>query len=404
MMRSFTSRFRRGLGLASISSVHGVSPKRNRSLKQVTRAVVDALEQRRMLSVTLSNGVLTLTGTGGNDVATFAPSGSNLLVSDNGTNYSYALTSVNQIVVNLNHGNDSVTMSAGLSIPASLVGGNGDDTLVGSDGDDTLLGGAGLDSLSGAGGNDVLNGGTGADAMFGGSGVDRVDYFARTANLVITLNGIANDGEAGENDNIHTDVEHVIGGSGNDDITGSASNNSLVGNDGNDTLRGLTGDDTLQGNAGEDVLQGGQGADIVDGGTGIDWSLYDDNPDALNIVLNGLADDGSAGEGDNTTTENIRGGIGNDKIIGSSANNLIEGLDGNDIIKGMGGIRKGDKYIYWSYLVAAECYSCRVCSRAIKVLIPFSFPQRIELHPKRVALEAEPWQNGHQHPRLIDKH
>lgn len=168
-------------------------------------------------------------------------------------------------------------------------------------------------------------------------GVDKVDYSGRTANLVITLNGLAGDGEAGENDNIHTDVEHVIGGSGNDDITGSASNNSLVGNDGNDTLRGLTGDDTLQGNAGEDVLQGGQGADIVDGGTGIDWSLYDDNPEALNIVLNGLADDGSAGEGDNTATENIRGGIGNDTIIGSSANNLIEGLDGNDIIKGMGG-------------------------------------------------------------------
>jgi len=65
------------------------------------------LEQRRLLSVSLVGSTLTVNGTAGNDVATFTLSGSNLLVSDNGVNSSYATSSVNLIVFNGLDGNDN---------------------------------------------------------------------------------------------------------------------------------------------------------------------------------------------------------------------------------------------------------------------------------------------------------
>jgi hypothetical protein len=59
----------------------------------------------------------------------------------------------------------------------------------------------------GPGGNDVLDGGPGRDDT----------SYSRTAPVTITLDGVANDGEAGEADNVQ--VEDVFTGDGNDTIT-----------------------------------------------------------------------------------------------------------------------------------------------------------------------------------------
>jgi Ca2+-binding RTX toxin-like protein len=79
---------------------------------------------------------------------------------------------------------------------------------------------------------------------------------------------LANDGEAGENDNIHPDIENVIGGAGNDVINASASpgKHVLMGMAGNDTLTGSIDTDTLYGGPGNDTLIGGPGADYLIGG------------------------------------------------------------------------------------------------------------------------------------------
>ena len=45
----------------------------------------------------------------------------------------------------------------------------------------------------------------------------------------------ADDGEAGENDDVGDDVERVIGGSGDDRIGGRSADNILVGNEGSDS-------------------------------------------------------------------------------------------------------------------------------------------------------------------------
>ena len=74
-----------------------------------------------------------------------------------------------------------------------------------------------------------------------GDGSDTVDYRERTAGLTITLNGQADDGEAGEGDNVGAEVETAIGGSGNDRIVGNNLGNRLQGGAGDDTIIGGAG-------------------------------------------------------------------------------------------------------------------------------------------------------------------
>lgn len=201
-----------------------------------------------------------------------------------------------------------------------LEGGDGNDTLNGGWFDDTLDGGNGNDTLNGRLGNDTLRGGAGndtasmffygsydadgADSFSGGPGVDTVTYggsghpFYRNAPLHISLNGVANDGQSGEGDNLHADVENAIGGSAADTIVGNASNNILdagfpyLGVAGNDTIIGQGGDDTLIGRTGKDTLTFGPGNDILNGNAG---------NDTLNGVDGVLANDTlNAGAGTDT--------------------------------------------------------------------------------------------------------
>jgi Ca2+-binding RTX toxin-like protein len=146
-----------------------------------------------------------------------------------------------------------------------LEGGAGNDTIqVGGGGfNSTLLGGPGNDTLLGGDNDDTLDGGAGADLMKGGNGLDTVDYSSRSGNLTIGIGTINDDGEENEHDNVWTDIETVLGGSGDDTITGGVNDNLIVGNGGNDSLRGNFGNDTLSGNAGTDTLNGDAGDDTA---------------------------------------------------------------------------------------------------------------------------------------------
>lgn len=173
-----------------------------------------------------------------------------------------------------------------------LTGGADKDQLFGGDGEDTLNGGAGNDRLDGGDGNDTMNGGDGNDSFIevdsnngddtingeGGTG-DAVKYSGRGTKVTVTLDGTANDGGAGEADNVQDDIEKVYGGRGDDDLTtgsgkqtvfGLGGNDTLNGGGGSDTLKGGSGDDELAGGAGNDRLYGGPGDDELDGGPGDD--------------------------------------------------------------------------------------------------------------------------------------
>jgi hypothetical protein len=170
------------------------------------------------------------------------------------------------------------------TLPVAVIGDTGDDFLGGGSLDDSLWGDEGADTLYGDSGDDILDGGTGPDSISGGDragfpstyGFDLADYTERTAGVTATLNGSADDGEAGEGDNIATDVEGVAGGSGADRLSGNSLANGLYGGDGNDTLDGGPGQDVLAGDAGDDVLQAQDGqADRVTCGDGGDTAVVD---------------------------------------------------------------------------------------------------------------------------------
>jgi hypothetical protein len=159
---------------------------------------------------------------------------------------------------------------------AAIIGTAGSDTLTGTPGDDALYGLAGNDRLNGLQGNDDLDGGPGADDIRGGPGDDAVSYGGTSAPVTVTLDDQANDGAAGEGDNVHTDVEDIYGGAGDDRLTGDAAGNTIDGGAGNDTIVGGKGFDFLYGGPGDDVIDARDGTqDVVDCGAGRDRAIVD---------------------------------------------------------------------------------------------------------------------------------
>lgn len=164
---------------------------------------------------------------------------------------------------------DTVTNNSLVS--SHQYGDAGADTLSGG-GTDQFYGGVGNDTTAGNGGNDIYNADLpvdGADAFVGGPGVDTAAYNNRTAALAITLDGVANDGAAGEGDNVGADVENVLAGFGPDVVQGNGAANEIRAGQGADTISGLGGNDTLS------AADGAGGNDSLNGGTGTDTCFSD---------------------------------------------------------------------------------------------------------------------------------
>jgi Ca2+-binding RTX toxin-like protein len=200
-----------------------------------------------------------------------------------------------------------------------LTGGPAADVLSGGDGADRLLGGDGADSLHGDAQNDVLDGGPGADSMHGEAGVDTATYAPRTEPVAVTIDDLADDGglldgPEGARDDVATDVENVIGGSGDDSLTGSDAKN---------------------------VLDGRAGADRYSGLAGVDTVTYSGRQEPVTVTIDGLADDGGASDGaaDDVAVdvENVIGGSGDDSLTGSGAANRLTGRPGADVLRGLQG-------------------------------------------------------------------
>jgi len=289
---------------------------------------------------------------------------------------------------NLGDMDDTATAAypAGTTLGAGFVGGAGDDQLdisMASTGD--LEGDAGVDTLTAArvrtslvGGpdNDIEIAGPagstnefrmesaadGADDLRGGPGLDTVSYEERTAALAASADGVADDGESGEGDNIAASVESIEGGQAADVLTASnvvdgalsgyTGNDRLVGGSGDDILFGGEGDDALEGNGGDDTAAAGDGGsfligggstdvggDSFAGGPGFDTVDYSVRTAPVSVTLNGTADDGEAGEGDNTgaDVERFLGGDGADSLSGDGDPEDFSGGHGSDTISPGGG-------------------------------------------------------------------
>ncbi len=343
---------------------------------------LEQLENRRLYSVSATlapNGLLTITGTGGDDNIYINRSVNGITVYDqSGSNLKWDFTpgTIKKMKVDMGAGNDQFYISMEDAIPVTIKGGDGDDNITtgtasdqidagagdddvnggdgndyidagagedgvgGGDGNDTILGNDGDDLLIGELGNDVIDGGLGADRIRGSEGNDTVTYATRTNNVTVDLSDdiseTPDDGEAGEGDFVEADIENIIGGAGNDTLVGSTlpnsgenytTNNMIWGGDGNDTIQGLDGNDVLDGGAGNDSIGGNAGRDKIYGGLGNDTIRGHGGND----LLYGQAH-----------IDKIWGGDGNDYIDGGTSNDRLQGDTGDDTI--VGGL--GDDHVY----------------------------------------------------------
>ena len=263
------------------------------------------------------------------------------------------------------HGDDGADVLNGDAGTDTLTGGAGADVENGGDDNDSLDGGgqpgcidsAGNDTLNGGDGDDALCGGAGpsagsdSDTLNGGNGED-IAFYVRSAAVSVSLDEAANDGEPGESDNVRSDVEDITGGSGADTLIGNDGRNVLDGGAGPDSLLGLGGNDVLTDSGGDnaaDRLDGGAGDDLLAGGRGPDTYIGGDGEDAITdyasrafgvtVTLDGVADDGAPGEGDNagTDVEDVTGTSAADTLVGNASDNELTGGAGDDTISGGAG-------------------------------------------------------------------
>jgi Ca2+-binding RTX toxin-like protein len=208
----------------------------------------------------------------------------------------------NAYSLNLGDGANTLNLSddcgATLAGLATVSSGSGPDVLTaGSQGPITFNAGGGDDSVYAGPGDDFLHGGEGADRLFGYEGSDQ-----------------------------------VLGEGGADSPNGGA---------GNDLVDGGTGDDALELcsgciGSGNDT---GAGADTYTGGPGSDRLWLDGHPGGMAISIDGQANDGTSGEGDNVGSdiEAIVGTVVDDVFTGGPGAETFEGNGGNDTIHGAGG-------------------------------------------------------------------
>ena len=218
----------------------------------------------------------------------------------------------------------------------NLAGSAFADWLEGNTATNHLSGDAGQDTLSGGAGEDVLNGGEGADRLDGGDGRDIAAYAVSAAGLRadLLLPGTNIGAAAGD---IYSSIEGLRGGAGADLLLGDTQANLVEGGAGHDVIYGRAGNDTLRGGAGDDRFFGGLGADGFEGGTGFDTVQYAGTAGLRVDLLLTSTNTGEAVGDTYSGIEALRGGNGQDTLLGLTTGDLIDGDEGHDVIYGRAG-------------------------------------------------------------------
>ncbi|HVI53372.1 MAG TPA: calcium-binding protein, partial [Candidatus Sulfotelmatobacter sp.] len=323
----------------------------------------------------------------------------------------------------------------------TILGGAGDDTLIGGASRDTFLGGAGADTMIGNGGTgdlvsyadsstgliidlgtgtsttvsgvltialgshstgnasgDVIEGiatligTTAGDTFIGGSaagspvmdgsgGNNYIDYEYSATGVTVNLSATNTAGQVTVGNDVFTNIENVIGSTGNDTLIGDSHVNTFLAGSGNDVIEvgtasgnyydggagidtisfanetaGLTIDltggshgssvgtgDTIinieivQGTNYDDTFIGGMTSGVtLDGGAGNNWIDYAYSSVSETVNLSTGVNSGGAVSDHLLNIENIYGGNKGDLLIGDTVVNTIVGGTGNDTIIGGG--------------------------------------------------------------------
>ncbi|MEM1013417.1 MAG: calcium-binding protein [Planctomycetota bacterium] len=265
---------------------------------------IEQLELRRLLSVTLSDSVVEVTGGADDDVVVVEANAGELRVTLNGSSQAFSLTDVSRIELSLDAGDDLAQLADDVAVPVLARLGDGDDRFIGGIGDDTVFGGAGDDFIVGLAGSDVLRGESGNDVLSGGANKD-------------SLWG-------------HDGNDTLAGGDSDDRLFGGPGSDLLAGQDGNDNLLGGEGADQLFGGSGADFVEGNAGDDLIESDNGLTTSL----DDAALLALGGDGNDSLRGS---RFDDLLDGGRGQDQLFGNDGEDALTGGEGVDELTGGAG-------------------------------------------------------------------
>jgi Ca2+-binding RTX toxin-like protein len=318
----------------------------------------------------------------------------NFIVTANGTRvrfdrvspapFSLDIGTTENLVVNMNGGDDTFTAGNGLAslIAITVDGGAGNDTITGGDGNDVLIGSGGNDLIDGGRGNDVVfmgagddtfvwNPGDGSDTVDGQSGSDTMLFNGSNVNENINLS--ANGSRARltrDVGNIVMDTNgleqvdvNALGGA--DTITVGDLTGTGIGQVNLD-LASPPGSGTGDGQADSVVLNGTNGADnvqVAGAGTGftvsglpaiVGVSGSEGTNDQLVVnTLGGNDTISASGLPAGVVQLTVDAGAGNDQIVGSQDADVLIGGDGNDSVNGGRGddvafLGAGDDTFVWN--------------------------------------------------------
>ena len=358
---------------AGLGSAAGASPHYGHHAKE-----------ERFKRPKLNHGLLVVEGT--NDADAIAvrlqAADSNTLqvdVGDDGSaDFSFQRRKVARIIVDARGGDDRVRIdeSNGFftdSIPAALIGGDGNDTLAGGVGTDLLLGGDGNDTVDGNGGNDlaflgagddtfVWDPGDGSDSIEGDGGTDTMLFNGNAAGEQVDLsaNGsrlrfFRNPGAVTmDTHGVETVDFDALGGSDAvtvNDLAGTdvAAVNLDLGSDGQQdrvTVNGSNRNDAIN-------VSGDAGGVKVNGLAATVSIQHQEPTDGLTVSGLGGDDTISAtGLAAGAIALALDGGTGNDTVAGGAGVETLLGGDGNDTIDGNGGndsaaLGAGDDTFVW---------------------------------------------------------
>jgi hypothetical protein len=252
--------------------------------KRAFRPLFEQLEDRRLLTVTLANGVLNINGAAGADTIAIAPDpndASKIQVTLNGQASSFALSAITSIVVAGQAGNDALTLALAPTMPVTFNGGAGADTLIAPNVANTwTITAAGTGSLN-SGGSPVAF--TGIENLTGGTDTDTVSYAAipRAVTVNLQTNKVTVPSNGTVLTAVFTNIDSFVGsGTAADTLIGRDQSNTWAISGANaGTVSGVafSGFENLTGGAQADVFQFGSAGSIsgkLDGGNGVNTLNY----------------------------------------------------------------------------------------------------------------------------------
>src|SRR2546423_720242 len=147
----------------------------SKSICDAIAPILEQLDTRVLLSITLVNHVLQIDGTNSPDFITVDANASpdRIRVRVNSDVKRFDTVDVDGIIINGLKGNDDIVVYGSILLATTINAGSGHDSVLGGDGPDLIYGGNGIDTILGYEGDDTLRGDADADDLNGGAGNDR---------------------------------------------------------------------------------------------------------------------------------------------------------------------------------------------------------------------------------------